>query len=301
MIKIYHCEHKEKVSELEEFKVGVWIDVVNPSDEEIEKVVAMLGVEESLLRDALDPFEVPRLESEEDITYVYARVPKNSNSGIFTVPLLFAIGKDFVLTFSKVECGFFDNIRSGKKSVCTTQKANFFMQVFSLINISYLGYLNGINKKIRAMKVRLEHINNKDILQFVDFEYVLNDFLSALVPINSVLQKLLDGKHIKLYEEDEDLVEDVLLSNGQLIETAKATLTHATNIRNAYSNIMTHDLNRVMKILTALTILLTIPTMIFSFYGMNVSLPSSSYFGVMIFTIVISILVFMVFLKKRWF
>ena len=301
MIKIYHCEHKEKVSELEEFKTGAWIDVVNPSDEEIEKVVAMLGVEESLLRDALDPFEVPRLESEEDITYVYARVPKNSNSGIFTVPLLFAIGKDFVLTFSKVECGFFDNIRSGKKSVCTTQKANFFMQVFSLINISYLGYLNGINKKIRAMKVRLEHINNKDILQFVDFEYVLNDFLSALVPINSVLQKLLDGKHIKLYEEDEDLVEDVLLSNGQLIETAKATLTHATNIRNAYSNIMTHDLNRVMKILTALTILLTIPTMIFSFYGMNVSLPSSSYFGVMIFTIVISILVFMVFLKKRWF
>lgn len=301
MIKIYHCEHKEKVSELEEFKAGAWIDVVNPSDEEIEKVVAMLGVEESLLRDALDPFEVPRLESEEDITYVYARVPKNSNSGIFTVPLLFAIGKDFVLTFSKVECGFFDNIRSGKKSVCTTQKANFFMQVFSLINISYLGYLNGINKKIRAMKVRLEHINNKDILQFVDFEYVLNDFLSALVPINSVLQKLLDGKHIKLYEEDEDLVEDVLLSNGQLIETAKATLTHATNIRNAYSNIMTHDLNRVMKILTALTILLTIPTMIFSFYGMNVSLPSSSYFGVMIFTIVISILVFMVFLKKRWF
>ena len=301
MIKIYHCEQKENLSELEQFKSGAWIDVVNPSEEEIEKVVAMLGVEESLLRDALDPFEVPRLESEEDITYVYARVPKNSNSGIFTVPLMFAIGKDFVLTFSKVECGFFDSIRSGKKAVCTTQKANFFMQVFSLINISYLGYLNGINKKIRAMKVRLEQIDSKDILQFVDFEYVLNDFLSALVPINSVLQKLLDGKHIKLYEEDEDLVEDVLLSNGQLIETAKATLTHATNIRNAYSNIMTHDLNRVMKILTALTILLTIPTMIFSFYGMNVDLPSSSYFGVAIFTIVISVLVFMVFLKKRWF
>lgn len=301
MIKIFHRAVKNKLSELKEFKVGAWIDVTDPTENEIEEVVKMLGVDESLLRDALDPFEVPRLESEENITYVFARVPKINNNEMLTVSFLLAIGKNFVLTFSRAECKFLDDIRLGKKPVHTTQKTKFFMQVFSLINVAYSGHLIATNKKIRAMKIRLERINNQDIIQFVDIEHVLNDFLSALSPINSVLQKLLDGKHIVLYEEDEDLVEDLLLGNGQLIETTKSTLRHVTNIRNAYSNIMTHDLNRVMKILTALTIILTIPTMIFSFYGMNVSLPSSSYFGVTIFTIFISFIVFMVFLKKRWF
>jgi magnesium transporter len=96
-------------------------------------------------------------------------------------------------------------------------------------------------------------------------------------------------------------VEDIFLSNGQLIETVRSTLRYVVNIRDAYSNIMTHDLNRVMKILTALTIILTIPTMIFSFYGMNVNLPDFSYFGISIFTLVVSAFVFLIFLKKRWF
>lgn len=301
MIKIYHRAVKNKLNELKEFKVGAWVDVTNPTEDEIQEVIKMLGVDASLLNDALDPYEVPRLEADGDVTYVFTRAPQVNNREIVTVPVLVAIGKSFVLTFSRSECSFLNDIRSGKKLVHTTQKTKFFMQVFSSLNFAYSGVLLGVNKKIRTIKVRLEKINNKDIVQFVDFEYILNDFLSALLPTNSVLQKILDGKHIPLYEEDKDLVEDIFLSNGQLVETVRSTLRYVVNIRDAYSNIMTHDLNRVMKILTALTIILTIPTMIFSFYGMNVTLPHSSYFGIMIFTLVISVFVFLIFLKKRWF
>lgn len=301
MIKIYHRAVKNKLTELENFKVGSWIDVIDPTADEVKRIVEMLKVDESSLNDALDPFEVPRLESFDDVTYVFARAPQVRNSEIVTFPFLVAIGKNFVLTFSRHNFMFLDDIRSGKKPVYTTQKTKFFMQVFASLNASYSSVLIGTNKKIRAIKVRLERIDNKDIIQFVDLEHILNDFLSALLPTNSVLQKLLDGKHIPLYEEDKDLVEDIFLSNGQLIETVRSTLRYVVNIRDAYSNIMTHDLNRVMKILTALTIILTIPTMIFSFYGMNVTLPHSSYFGVTLFTFIISVFVFLIFLKKRWF
>jgi magnesium transporter len=301
MIKIYHRAVKNKFTELKDFKVGAWVDVSNPTEDEIKKVIEMLGINESLLHDALDPYEVPRLEADGDVTYVFTRAPQVNKKEIITVPFLVAIGKDFVLTFSRSECNFLNDIRSGKKLVHTTQKTKFFMQVFSSLNLSYSGVLLSVNKQVRAIKVRLEKINNKDIVRFVDFEYILNDFLSALLPTNAVLQKLLDGKHIPLYEEDKDLVEDIFLSNGQLIETVRSTLRYVVNIRDAYSNIMTHDLNRVMKILTALTIILTIPTMIFSFYGMNVNLPDFSYFGISIFTLVVSAFVFLIFLKKRWF
>ncbi|RMD59430.1 magnesium transporter CorA family protein, partial [Candidatus Parcubacteria bacterium] len=125
-----------------------------------------------------------------------------------------------------------------------------------------------------------------------------------LIPTSTILQNLLKGGYFPLYEEDEELVEDLLLSTNQLIEMSKATLKYIVNIRDAYSTIMSHELNRVMKILTSLTIILTIPTMIASFYGMNVALPWATsplaFVGIILFTLVVSVLLLVLFIKNRW-
>jgi len=147
------------------------------------------------------------------------------------------------------------------------------LQIFSRINQVYNKFLTDISKNVRSVSVKLEKIENKDVIRFVNFEIILNDFLTALNPINNLLQDLLSGKFLKLYEKDKDLIEDLSLGTGQLIERCRADLKTIVNIRESYSTIITNNLNRVIKLLTALTIILTIPTIIASIYGMNVRLP----------------------------
>lgn len=305
MIKIYHRFFKGKeLKELEEFRVGTWVDFYGEDENELSRISKMLNLEKDLLLDALDEHEVPRLDVDDGVIFVFARVPEKNNAEIVTAPLLIAIGKDFILTASKHKCSFLDAFRDGSKDFFTTQKTKTFFTFFSAINDSYAKNILETNKKIRSMKVRLEKIKPSDIIQFVDIERIFNEFLSALIPMNAVFEKILHGKYMEMYEDDKDLAEDVFLTSGQLIANTKSSHKNVVNIRDAYSNIMTHDLNRVMKILTSLTIILTIPTMIFSFYGMNVNLPFSnshvSSIGIIVFTLFLSSLLLLIFRRNRW-
>ncbi len=304
MITIYHKSVKEKkIKTISKFKVGAWLRVYGPSEEELSTLETLLGVEKDLLSDALDPFEAPRLEYKKGITYVFVKLPQKENGNIKIHTLLVAFGEDFILTVSKEKINFLDEL-VGRKQVNTTQKTKFFLKLFSLINYQYNYLLLDINKKASALREKIEKIDNKDIAHFIDLEKILNDFLSVLLPTNNLLKRLLSGKYIPLYEDDKDLAEDLFLANGQLLEYTKTVLKYVVNIRSAYSNIINHDLNRVMKLLTALTIILTIPTIIFSFYGMNIPLPlSGSSFSavyVLLFTFLFSGGVFLLFLKKDW-
>lgn len=294
----------EKLTTLSKFQPGVWVNLVEPSDEEIEQVVTMLGVDKGLLTDALDIYEMPRFEVEDEIVYIYVRIPEGRNDYMMTRPLLFAIGPNFVLTACSKKCNLLDDYLSGKKELITIQPINFFWQLFFDINTKYNSYLIDINKRLRSVKVRLEKINTKDLVQFVDFEQVLNDFLSAFIPTDSVLQKILTGRYLKIQEEDMDLVEDISLGNKQLIELTKSSLRYTINIRDTYSNIATHNLNRFMKILTVLTILLTIPNVVFGFFGMNVSIvsPESTYAYLFIIgaTLVFLLLLLYIFIREKW-
>jgi len=305
MIKIYYRSVREiKLSTLDKFKTGAWVNVYDPSGQDIDDLHEMLGVEKSLLQDALDPYEVPRLEQENGTTYVFTRVPERVGQEVMTVPLLIVLGDNFVLTFSQKKFGFLNKFVRGEVGFFTTQKTKFFLEIFSGVNRQYNVFLIEVGKGIRSLKFKLEKMSNKDLIHFVDLERVLNDFLSALVPAGSALKKMLDGRSVHLYEDDQDLIEDIFLDNGQLTEMARSTLQHVINIRDTYSNIITQDLNRVMKILTSLTILLTIPTMIFSFYGMNVALPhansAQAYNFILILTLAISVSLLILFKRNRW-
>lgn len=308
MVRIFYRNLRSiELEKPKSFKKGSWLHAENPSDHDLNFLINKFNLEEGLLRDAQDPFEVPRMEVEDGITYIYTRFPFSSNGQVLTAPILFAFDDSFVLTLSSQSFPAIDKFLSGKINFTTTQRSKLFLQIFKQINDSYAAHVTSISRQVRAVGSQLgaDSVSNKDIIGLVKFETILNDFLGSLIPTNSILQTLLSGKSsLPLYEEDKDLIEDLMLSNGQLIETIKSNLRTIVNIREAFQAVMTNNLNQVVKLLTALTIIVTIPTMIASIYGMNVALPFQNYphaFWFIMAAIILSgVIAVVIFIWKRW-
>ncbi len=307
MVKIYYRDAKTKqIQVLNEFRPGSWIHVEHPTRDEIEYLEENFKLEDGLLRDATDIYEVPRLEVEEGIVYIFSRYAYSDEANTSTSPILIALGKNFTITVTAGDFPYLEkflNLKNGH-AVATAQRVRMFIEMFNILNGSYNTILQNINKKIRSISIQVDKLDNKDIIQFVNFETVLSDFTSALVPSGAVLKSLLSGKFIKLSEDERDLMEDLALTNGQLIEISQANLRSIVNIREAYSTIMTNNLNRVIKLFTSLTVILTIPTMIASIYGMNVPLPFQGspfvFLGIIAGLIIISVALILVFIRNRW-
>lgn len=297
MIKIFYRNLKNKtLKELDEFKPGSWILVENPTEEEKGTLIEKYNIDPGLLEDALDKFEVPRIEKDKKTTYVFTRYPIVTNNEITTTPITVIISDTFVLTIENESSELLNPFLNSNVKFSTTQKTKFFFQIFHQINIVYQKSITSINRKVRSLSVNIEKIKNRDIIQFVRFEKALNDFLSALVSTNNALEKVQYGKFLPLYEDDSELAEDLSLNEEQLIEICKSNLKTIVNVRSAYSTILTNNLNRVIKLLTIITIILTVPTMIAGLFGMNVALPvntesTSVFFGVIILSFVIAVVV----------
>lgn len=305
MVKIYQRTLKEgKLREVEELKAGSWVDAVDPSDEEVEVLTKQMGLEADLVRDAVDPFEVPRLEVEGEAVYAFARTAHKLEEEIVTVPVLVAVSGENVITVSKKELPFMERLREGRPALYTTQKTRLLIQIFFQILGSYSDLLNDINRQVRRIGVNPEKTRERDVLRFVRFEETLNTFVADLLPMGRILKELLSGKNLKLYEEDKDLVEDLLLSTEQLVEVCKSNLRSIVNIREGYSAVVTNKLNRVIRILTVWTIILTIPTIVASLYGMNVSLPGAqspwAFWGIAGVTVGVSLGLLGFFIHKEW-
>lgn len=228
------------------------------------------------MEDALDPYEVPRAEKEDSLFYVVTRVPlpSSTNSPLETTPLTFVFGEDFVMTLSPESQDSFR--KKIKKQAFTTQKANLFFQIMSIVNKMYNHEVTLINRDLRRQTINPEKISVKDLRSFVMYERALNDYLDALIPTNNVLENILSGKELRLYEEDRELIEDLSLSQEQLIGRSKTLLRTIQNVRDAYTAIGSAKLNETMKLLTVITIVLTVPTMIAGLFGMNVPVPGGN-------------------------
>jgi magnesium transporter len=307
MIKYYYRNGNGKdkeIKELESYRTGSWIYVEDPTREEINQLVEEFDLEEGHLHDALDEYEVPRLETEGKTKYIFYRFVYSEGSAVETAPILFIINDKFFITLSKEPLPFLKKFLAQSLPFQTKQSTKLLLQLIFQINTTYNTMLNNISKRVRGLSVRLENFKNQDILQFVKFESILNEFMSNLVPNNTVLHQLFTRKNIVLDEDDKDLVEDILLSTNQLMEISRSNIKNIVNLREAYSTIMTNNLNRVIKLFTSLTVLLTIPTIISSIYGMNVNLPFDqspfAFMGIIIIIIAISSALFYLFNKRQW-
>lgn len=274
MINYYKRSIKNlNIKSLKGYKEGCIILVSSPEDKELDELANKFDLERDLLSDALDPYEVPRIELEKNAVYAFARIPTEITGRTSTIPLLIIVGNGFLMLVAKKDLDFlFKDLRK-HKDFFTTQQATSFLHVFGEIQVDYSQMLTKINKKINYFSFNMDEMKDKDIASFINFEITLNEFLSALIPIRHTLNNTSHGKILSFSEDDQEILEDLRLQNEQLIERCKSNLTNSTNLRQAYEVISTSRLNRTMKLLTGMTVILALPTMITSFYGMNVALP----------------------------
>ncbi len=277
MIKYYFKSvRKTSLEELDSYKPGSWVYVEAPTEPEIRQLIDKFDLDDGFLEDALDEDEMPRLEAEGEQTYIFVRYPYIDDFGdIETVPILFVHGPDFLITISLQKLSCLEAFVQGKVDFNTTQRPKLILQVLDSIVNQYDVYINRASKQIRNIRQRLrrQSIHNQDFVDFVVIEDELNDFLADLEPTNAMLRRLLRGKHIPLFEEDQEIVEDLLLNNEQSIEACSSNVKSIVNIREAYSSINSNNLNRSMQYLTLVTVIFAVPNMFFGMYGMNIGLP----------------------------
>ncbi|MFO0781595.1 MAG: magnesium transporter CorA family protein [Candidatus Saccharimonadales bacterium] len=277
MIKYYYKTLRaETVKELTEPQRGTWVHVEAPSEAEIAELVKRFKLQEGLLEDALDEDEVPRLEREGAQSYIFVRYAyQNAEGEMDTAPLLIMFDAEVVVTVSLYHLPAVDALLAKATGFATTQRAKLILLILSHISEQYDTSISQTSRKIKAIRSRLraQGITNQDLIDFVTLEDELNEFLASLLPTNATLRRLLIGRHIPLFEEDQDIVEDLLLNNEQSIDAIRSNLRSIGNIREAYTAISTNNLNRTITLLTIATVLIALPNVFFGMYGMNIDLP----------------------------
>lgn len=312
MLKIYNTDiETNNFEEIKEFKKGSWISLTNPSEVEIKKVCESINIQEDFIRDALDFEEKARIDEEEDdntILFVVdvPIIEKTEENQIYTtMPLgMIVVRDDFFITVSLRKNKVIEDFEKRKiKNFQTYKKSRFIFQILYLNSSYYLTHLKQINKETEIAEYILKNsMKNKELLKLLNIEKSLVYFRTSLKSNELVMEKTMKGKIIKLYEDDEDILEDAIIENRQAIEMAKIYSDILNGTMDAYASIISNNLNGVMKTLTSITIVLAVPTMISSFWGMNVPVPFQyNKFGFLIMitlAIVITLLVTW-WLKKR--
>lgn len=304
MITYYFRTVKDEIlKEVEDLRTGVWIHAVAPSEAELTELFKKLVLDEDLIEDAQDFFEVPRFERASGATFFFTRYPFNEKKeDTDTAPLLIVMGESFVLTVVQREIPQFKPFFDGREVIHTTQKTKLFIQIMQEIGSSFEKQLVVLRRNVHKERARLRRIGNREIEKFVTYEHKLNDMIAAISPTNTALNKMVKGNYIQLYTEDIELMEDLVIDNTQLIESARSVLNTIQNVRNATEAILANNLNTTIKTLTVLTILLTIPTIVASLFGMNVAVPfedDPNAFWIVVAIILVSVTAVVTYFKRN--
>lgn len=294
---------------------GSWVNVVAPSEEEKQYLIEELGVLPEFVRASLDAEESSHIDYDEDYnqTLVIVDYPSaDENADEYdknmlqytTLPMGIVIMKGYVITISLYENYNIDDMAQGKiKGVNTDLKTRFLLLLILRISQRYLIYLRQIDRISSRTEQRLhKSMQNKELIQMLGLEKSLVYFSTSLKTDEITLNKIMRGKAIKLYDEDQDLLEDVLIEIHQAIEMCNIYSNILSGTMDAFASVISNNLNIVMKVLTVITIVMSIPNIIFSFYGMNVSgLPIPQWWFPTGVAVIACIIATIIFIKKDMF
>lgn len=312
MINIYNTNiETNQLEEINKIQKGCWVNLVSPSDEEIINVCSELKISTDYVKDSLDYEEKARIDTEEDdgtVLFVIdvPVIEKEGDSYTYsTMPLgVIIVRDDYIVTVSLRKSIVIEKfIKSKVKNFVTYMKSRFLFQIMLENSSAYLTYLKRINKETEIAESTLKHsMKNRELLKMLSLEKSLVYFTTSIKSNEVVMEKTLRGKFIKLYEDDEDILEDAIIENKQAIEMGKIYSDILNGTMDAYASIISNNLNGVMKFLTSITIVLAIPTMVSSFWGMNVELPFQNNINGFAIMVAISILLTLgvtIWLKKK--
>lgn len=309
MLKIYKSGERG-LEELEMITNGTWVNVIDPTPEENEKLVDW-GMDMDYINYSLDQDEMPRMERYEDYTFILLRIPiyqPESDVPYSTVPLGIMILGNKIITVCRYESDILKTLLAGKHRLMKTGKRyRLALYIFLETSTRYLYLLREINRATEAVEDQLQKsTRNSEVLELLKYQKCLTYFSTALRANEVMMERVQKTQIFNYYEEDKDLLEDVLTENQQAIQMTSIATEILSGMMDAFASIISNNLNGVMKVLAALTIITTLPGTVGAFFGMNVPIPlvGDSPFG---FLIIIGIsfafagMVTYIFYRRDWF
>lgn len=318
MIK-YYSKKDTGLVELAKPEENCWINVYPPFNQEnLKRLGEQYDIPFDYLIDSIDVDERARFERENDIELIVLKTPivnditadtEAIEAQYITVPIGIILGRDAIVTVSPHENPVINSFISDQvKRFNPADHSSFVLRIFERNAHYFTHFLNEINTKRNAYEQELyTSQRNTDLIKLVNIEKSLVYFVTALRANELMMMKIkrIDFLEISKKEYESDLLEDILVDNGQALEMANIYANILGNSMDAFASVISNNLNQVMRRLTSVTIVLMVPTLVASFYGMNVKLPFASEGWAFIFTVLISVglavLIAMFFLRKRWF
>jgi len=312
MLNIYLSNEEGVLKETNKITSGCWINLIAPTEQEIQFIAEKLDIPNGFLKDSLDEGERSRIEKDGEDILIIVNVPtvtfnEKKKTEYDTIPLGIIIAKNCFVTICLQDNPIFQAFSQGKvKDFFTYKRTRFAFQILYSMSNAYLKYLKQISKKIDTIEGQLlQSMRNKELFSLLHLQKSLVYFTTSLKTNDIVMRKMMQSRFLKMYEDDQDLLEDVIIENQQAIEMAETHASILSSMMDAFASIISNNVSMVMKFLTSFTIVLSFPTMVASFYGMNVDIPYQEYkhaFFVAIFiSAILSSLTAIVFWRKRFF
>ena len=270
---------ERNLAEIADISPGCWVNLENPSDKEIEEVAAKTGIPEDMLKAALDEEERAHIDVDDGCTLILVDIPVMSGDKDWyvysTLPLAMIYNDDYFVTVCLRDTAVLGEFILGRvKNFDLNKRTRFIYQVLYVNAIKFLGYLKQIDKTSSRVQQQLHRsMKNKELIQLLDLEKALVYFSTSLNANQIVIDRLKTLPGLKHFEDDSDIIDDVIVENKQAIEMATIYRDIMGGTMDAFASVISNNQNIVMKLLTALTICLTIPTVISSLWGMNTGVP----------------------------
>ena len=271
----YYKTINGKTRKIAKYEEKCWISYISPSEDEINYLISNFKIEPEFVRSALDEEESTHIDSEEGTIFITIDSPVVNKSGknlvYYTTPLSIIITPKNIITISLRENAIIGEFAGSLiKTADTNCKERFILQIMLRMANKYLQYLNQINKITQHVEDELKKtMKNEDLIQFLEIEKSLVYLSASLKSIGIMLEKITRGKYMNLDEEDMELLEDVTIEFKQALEMSEIYLNILSSTMDAFSSIVSNNMNVVMKILASITLILSIPTIVSGIYGMN--------------------------------
>jgi len=309
MLTIYRST-ETGLATLSDIIPGCWISAIEPTTDEIEQI-HHLGIPRDFLTYPLDLDERPRTEREDDGSMlIILRVPYYEGPKVdvpyTTVPLGIIITEKYIVTVCRRPNEAIQELTSGRiRGLSTVKRNRFILRMLLLTASRYLENLRQINRTVEALEDQCQgSIRNREMLELLKYQKSLVYFTTALKGNQLMMERLQRSQLFHMYPDDEDLLEDVITENQQALEMVNISSSILTSMMDAFASLISNNLNEVMKFLASITIILSIPTIVTSFFGMNIPLPWENnglapvyIFGVFL---LLSIGVVMLFRRRDW-
>jgi len=310
MITIFMTK-KNKLEPVQEITRNCWINMVNPTEEEIAHISKELSIPRNFLTAALDVDERPRTDKEENMILILWRIPfyqgQSHDIPFATIPFSVILTDSLIVTVCKGESDIIDHFTSGSVNGFSTAKRNrFILQLFLYTAKKYLSDLRTIDRAVDSLEDQLQQsMRNEELLEILKYQKSLVYFTTSLKSNELMMERIQRSHLFELYPDDSELLDDVLIENRQAIEMVGISNDILSQMMDAFASIISNNLNVVMKFLASVTIILTLPTLVASFYGMNVTLPLQNspyaFYLTLFISFAISVVAVIIFLKKDWF